>query len=102
MRGHRKICSKSYAKSSLSRFCLNGFRVEFSKSEFGVFCAEFDEPDAIRNLRAELGSEWFFYRRGNWIYGLPQTRTKVLNGDLEETFRRWYPAFRSKTEAQAG
>ena len=29
-----------------------------------------------------------------------QTRTKVLNGDLEETFRRWYPAFRSKTEAK--
>ena len=29
--------------------------------------------------------------------------TKVLNGDLEDTFRRWYPAFRnkSKTEAKA-
>ena len=32
---------------------------------------------------------------------LLQTRTKVLNGDLEETFRRWYPAFRGKTEAKA-
>ena len=32
---------------------------------------------------------------------LLQTRTKVLNGDLEGTFRRWYPAFRSKTEAKA-
>jgi hypothetical protein len=32
---------------------------------------------------------------------LLQTRTKVLNGDLEESFRRWYPAFRSKTEAKA-
>jgi hypothetical protein len=32
---------------------------------------------------------------------LLQTRTKVLNGDLEETFRRWYPAFRSKTDAKA-
>ena len=31
---------------------------------------------------------------------LLQTRTKVLNGDLEDTFRRWYPAFRSKTEAK--
>src|SRR5262245_15638321 len=31
---------------------------------------------------------------------LLQTRTKVLNGDLEETFRRCYPAFRSKTEAK--
>jgi hypothetical protein len=28
---------------------------------------------------------------------------KVLNGDLDDTFRRWYPAFRnkSKTEAKA-
>jgi len=25
---------------------------------------------------------------------LLQTRTKVLNEDLEETFRGWYPAFR--------
>jgi hypothetical protein len=32
---------------------------------------------------------------------LLQTRIKVLNGDLEDTFRRWYPAFRSKTEAKA-
>jgi hypothetical protein len=34
---------------------------------------------------------------------LLQTRTKVLNGDLDDTFRRWYPAFRnkSKTEAKA-
>ena len=32
---------------------------------------------------------------------LLQTRTKVLNGDLEDTFRRWYPAFRSTTEAKA-
>ena len=32
---------------------------------------------------------------------LLQTRTKVLNGDLEDTFRRWYPAFRGKTEAKA-
>ena len=26
---------------------------------------------------------------------------RVLNNDLEETFRRWYPAFRGKTEAKA-
>ena len=35
------------------------------------------------------------------VHLLLQTRTKVLNGDLEETFRRWYPAFRSKTLAKA-
>ena len=27
---------------------------------------------------------------------LLQTRTKVLNNDLEEAFRRWYPRFRAK------
>ena len=31
---------------------------------------------------------------------LLQTRTKVLNNDLEEVFRRWYPLFR--VQAQAG
>ena len=29
---------------------------------------------------------------------LLQTRTRVLNGELEETFRRWYPKFRPETE----
>jgi hypothetical protein len=27
---------------------------------------------------------------------LLQTRTKVLNGELEEVFRRWYPQFRAQ------
>ena len=27
---------------------------------------------------------------------LRQTRTKVLNNELEEVFRRWYPQFRPK------
>jgi len=29
---------------------------------------------------------------------LLQTRTRVLNGELEETFRRWYPKFRPEVE----
>jgi hypothetical protein len=32
---------------------------------------------------------------------LLQTRTKVLNGDLAETFRGWYPAFRYDAEGLA-
>jgi hypothetical protein len=28
---------------------------------------------------------------------LVQTRTRVLNGELDETFRRWYPQFRPET-----
>jgi hypothetical protein len=30
---------------------------------------------------------------------LLQTRTKVLNGELEEVFRRWYPLFRIQAQA---
>ena len=29
---------------------------------------------------------------------LLQTRTKVLNHDLEDVFRRWFPRFRSKAQ----
>jgi hypothetical protein len=32
---------------------------------------------------------------------LLQTRKKVLNGDLEENFRGWYPAFRHDAEGLA-
>jgi hypothetical protein len=31
---------------------------------------------------------------------LLQTRTRVLNGELEETFRGWYPGFRPRTPSQ--
>ena len=32
---------------------------------------------------------------------LLQIRTRVLNEEWENTFRRWYPAFRPKVEAEA-
>ena len=31
---------------------------------------------------------------------LLQIRTRVLNGEWEDTFRRWYPGFRPQTEGQ--
>ena len=31
---------------------------------------------------------------------LLQTRTRVLNNELEETFRRWYPKFRVPSQNQ--
>jgi hypothetical protein len=31
---------------------------------------------------------------------LLQIRTRVLNKEWEETFRRWYPGFRQQTEKQ--
>ena len=33
---------------------------------------------------------------------LLQIRTRVLNEEWEERFRRWYPAFRPQTQAEAG
>jgi hypothetical protein len=30
---------------------------------------------------------------------LLQTRTRTLNGDLAETFRRWYPTFSLEDQA---
>jgi hypothetical protein len=30
---------------------------------------------------------------------LRQTRTKVLNNELEDVFRRWYPQFREQSAA---
>jgi hypothetical protein len=31
---------------------------------------------------------------------LLQVRTRVLNGELEETFRRWYPQFRPEAPVE--
>jgi hypothetical protein len=31
-----------------------------------------------------------------------QTRTKVLNNELEDVFRRWYPRFRDQAACQVG
>jgi hypothetical protein len=31
---------------------------------------------------------------------LLQTRTKVLNGELDDVFRRWYPRFRPQPQTQ--
>ena len=43
--------------------------------------------------------DWHPYRDQWTLRGahlLLQTRTKVLNNELEEVFRRWYPRFRAK------
>jgi hypothetical protein len=34
------------------------------------------------------------------VYALPQIRTRVLNEEWENTFRRWHPAFRPREQAQ--
>ena len=37
----------------------------------------------------------------NGAHLLLQTRTKVLNHELEDVFRRWYPQFRTQKKAAA-
>src|SRR5271167_960313 len=34
------------------------------------------------------------------VHLLLQTRTRVLNEDLDDLFRRWYPKFRSQPQTQ--
>jgi hypothetical protein len=76
---------------------------------YGLHCCEiasdeeiygiFDSNPCRRPKRFVKKQQMRWTPRGAHL--LLQTRTKVLNGDLEDTFRRWYPAFRSKTEAKA-
>jgi hypothetical protein len=37
----------------------------------------------------------------NGAHLLLQSRTKVLNNELEDLFRRWYPQFRAQEKAVA-
>jgi hypothetical protein len=42
-----------------------------------------------------------FCENHKWTLKLLQTRTKVLNNELEDVFRRWYPQFRIEEKAAA-
>src|ERR1700730_18538048 len=50
------------------------------------------------------GQEINSFRRKTWTlrgaHLLLQTRTMVLNEDLDDLFRRWYPKFRSQPQTQ--
>ncbi len=51
---------------------------------------------------AQFINTWRFVKKQQMAWTLRgahlllQTRTKVLNNELEEVFRRWYPEFRPK------
>jgi hypothetical protein len=45
------------------------------------------------SIRQETADE-LDAERGAFVAALLQTRTKVLNNELDEVFRRWYPKFR--------
>jgi hypothetical protein len=49
-----------------------------------------------------VSGDWYPYREAWTLKGahlLLQTRTKVLNNELEHVFRRWYPQFRAEQKA---
>jgi hypothetical protein len=52
---------------------LNGFRIEFSSSQFELYSAAIPENSRVEILREELGSDWFIYWRKGIVYGLPRT-----------------------------
>ena len=51
-------------------------------------------PHYVVNKRFVKKQQMQWTPRGGHL--LLQTRTKVLNDDREDTFRRWYPRFRAR------
>jgi len=50
-----------------------------------------------------VSGDWYPYRDQWTLRGahlLLQTRTKVLNEELDDAFRRWYPNFRLQPQRQ--
>src|SRR5271166_4771556 len=59
----------------------------------------------LRNWLSQKPNSWSKPPR-SWVWTLHgahlllQTRTRVLNQDLDDLFRRWYPKFRSQPQTQ--
>jgi hypothetical protein len=62
-----------------------------------VECGVDDQPSCQPTIREKQQMQWTL--RGAHL--LLQTRTKVLNHDLDDLFRRWYPQFRPQPQTQA-
>ena len=52
---------------------LNGFRIEFSSSQFELYSAAIPDNSRVEILREKLGPDWFIYWRKGIVYGLPRT-----------------------------
>ena len=55
-----------------------------------------DRKERLVSKRMVKRQQMQWTERG--VHLLLQTRTRVLNGELEETFRRWYSKFRPEME----
>jgi hypothetical protein len=58
--------------SSTPRYLLNGFRVEFSGRTLTAYAREVLDPKQVRDLRERLGHEWFVWREGRLVFGIPK------------------------------
>ena len=56
---------------------LNGFRIEFSSSQFELYSAAIPDNSRVEILREKLGPDWFIYWRKGIVYGLPRTDSVV-------------------------
>lgn len=56
---------------TLGRYLINCFSVEFSVQSLTVAQMPWTQETDMRELREQLGNEWFVLRRGDKIYGLP-------------------------------
>ena len=56
--------------SSMPLF-LNGYPVEFSAATFTAHVGDLLDPKQLKELRNELGAEWFTHWRAGKVYALP-------------------------------
>jgi hypothetical protein len=57
-------------------------------------------PSAQKSAFKPVDSDQFQIGTRTGAHLLLQTRTRVLNEDLDDLFRRWYPKFRSEPQTQ--
>jgi argonaute-like protein len=59
--------------SPAPRYLLNGFRIEFSGPTLTAYVQELPDPKQVAELRERLGEQWFFWREGKQVFGIPKT-----------------------------
>src|SRR2546426_10015290 len=67
------------------RHLLNGFRIECSSPTISAYVWQLPNPKQIRDLRERLGHEWFFWREGQQVFGVPRVQdpTKQFGSRVE-------------------
>jgi hypothetical protein len=78
--------------SGHGRYLLNCFSVQFSVQSVTVAQSQWTVSTDMRELRRNLGSDWFVLRRGDRIYGLPTVEKPAVNfgeSELEMTLSNY-------------